>query len=91
MLVRLVLGTLHKYASRNRDPGLKTVQNALKWPFQFANFQNISAEHARRPSGAFLFLNLLQSDSAGKITLEKMSKFGALSSKELLIRPTPQA
>ena len=42
----------------------KTVQNAPKWPLQLENFQKISGEYARGTSGAFLFFNLLQTNSA---------------------------
>ena len=66
----------------------KTVENALKWPLLFVNFQKISGEHARGPSGAFLFLNLLQIHSAGKTTLEKMSKFEALCLKKAFDYPS---
>ena len=50
-------------------------------------FFKISGKHARGPPGAFLFLNLLQINSAGKTTLEKMSKFGAPSLKKFLTAP----
>ena len=43
--------------------------------------------HAPGPSGVlFLFFNLLQLILPEKTTLEKMSKFGALSIKKFLIR-----
>ena len=31
----------------------KTVQNALKWPLQYVNFQKFSGEHAPGPPGVF--------------------------------------
>ena len=45
----------------------KTVQNALKWPLQYVNFQKFSGGVCPRIlCSFFLFLNLLQINSAGK-------------------------
>ena len=47
----------------------KSVQNALIWPLQYVNFQKFSGGACPRTlwSLFFLFLNLLQINSAGKI------------------------
>ena len=57
----------------------KTVQNALKWPLQKVDFQKFSGRACPRTLWRlFLFFNLLQLNSAGKKTLEKISKFWCL-------------
>ena len=60
----------------------KSVQNALKWPLQYVNFQKFSRVASPGPSGAFFFLFL----PCFKLILpknyaRKMLKFGAPSSK----------
>ena len=67
---------------------LKIVQKALKWPLQYANFQTFSGEAClRTPPESFLLLKLLKINSAGKTTLEKVTKCGALSRKKILNTP----
>ena len=60
---------------------LKIVQNALKWSLQYANFQKFSGRACSQT--CFLSVNLLQINSAGKDTLEKMSKFNALAPENI--------
>ena len=58
----------HKYNKLS----LKIVQNALKWPLQYANFQKFSRGACpRTPLESFLAIKLLRINSAEKNTLEK--------------------
>ena len=51
---------------------LKTVQKALKWPLQYANFQKFSRGACPRTLlESFLALKMLESNFSGKNTLEK--------------------
>ena len=55
----------------------KIVQKALEWPFKYVKIQkNFQGCMLPDPLELSLFLNLLQINSNGKNTLEKMSKFG---------------
>ena len=62
---------------------LKIVEKALKWSLQYANSQKFSGGARSGPLKSFLVLKLLKIESAGKTTLEKVTKIGAPSLKKL--------
>ena len=67
-----MIGEALKVGGQKYDKlSLKIVQKALKWPLQYANFQNFSRGACpRTPLESFLALKMLKNNPSGKNTLE---------------------
>ena len=65
---KCIIGEARKVRGQKYDKlSLKNVQKALKWPLQYANFQNFSGGACPwTPLDSFLVLKLLKNKSAEK-------------------------
>ena len=74
---KCIIGEALKVGGQKDDKlSLKMVQKALKWPLQYANFQNIFRVACPRiPLESFLALKLLKNNSAGKNTLKNRDEY----------------